>query len=161
MNTKTIQQILDEQRQTAEIYKKTSKQINSTIVASLKRDNPVFSARMSETAHERNQRPDYQAAYQAGIAGRDNTYQARDNARPEKRAQISATMKGRKKSQEHQDKIAIRNQERSKRIATPDGEFPSRRAAVEHMTLQGTGNAGGKIDKWLRTRPTEYYYLDK
>jgi hypothetical protein len=143
------------------LLKRTDATVNRSRTALTKRDNPAFSATMSEAAHKRNQQTVYQANYQAGIAARDNTYQARDNARPEKRAQISASMTGRTKSAEHQAKIAARNQERSKPIQTPHGEFPSRKAAVEHMLEIGIVNAGRKLDKWLKTRPTEYYYIDK
>ena len=39
------------------------------------------------------------------------------------------------------------------------GDFPSKKAAVEGMTAAGVGNAGGKLSTWLKTKPSEYYYI--
>jgi len=41
------------------------------------------------------------------------------------------------------------------------GDFPSQQAAIVEMTKQGVINARGKLRSWLKTRPTEYYYIDK
>lgn len=44
------------------------------------------------------------------------------------------------------------------------GYFPSKKAAVEGMTVAGEGNAGGKLSVWLdknhpKNRADEYYYI--
>jgi hypothetical protein len=46
-----------------------------------------------------------------------------------------------------------------KPIQTPLGRFESKGDAVKAMTAAGEGNAGGKLSVWLKTKPTEYYYI--
>lgn len=46
-----------------------------------------------------------------------------------------------------------------KPIQTPYGRFESKGDAVKAMTDAGVGNAGGKLSVWLKTKPTEYYYI--
>lgn len=46
-----------------------------------------------------------------------------------------------------------------KPIQTPYGQFNSKKAAAEHMSSIGIGNAGGKLSVWLKTNPKEYYYV--
>lgn len=46
-----------------------------------------------------------------------------------------------------------------KPIMTPYGQFESKKAVIEHMTNIGIVNAGGKLSVWLKTKPTEYYYI--
>ena len=93
--TKSIQQILDEQRQTADIYKKSNRQISATIDAFAKIDNPKFSETMSKVAKERNQDPEYLESLRYGIKhNRDNSYQAESNSKPEVKAKISKALTG-------------------------------------------------------------------
>lgn len=47
-----------------------------------------------------------------------------------------------------------------KTIQTPIGRFDSKGDAIKAMTAAGEGNAGGKLSVWLKTKPTEYYYID-
>ena len=92
---------------------------------------------------------------------RNNTYQAEANARPEVRAKISASMKLKKKSAEHEAKVAAKNKERSKVIITPWGEFPSRKAAViwaqENTDIV---NVDKKIQKWVKIPDSGFYYKE-
>jgi len=46
-----------------------------------------------------------------------------------------------------------------KPIHTPYGCFDSKTQAAEAMLAQGIGNAHGKLGVWLKTDPTNYYYL--
>ena len=46
-----------------------------------------------------------------------------------------------------------------KPIQTPLGRFESKGDAVKAMTAAGEVNAGGKLSVWLKTKPTEYYYI--
>ena len=62
------------------------------------------------------------------------------------------------KFQEHLKKL---KQNKYKPIHTPYGDFPSKKDAVESMGKAGIVNAIGKLREWLKTKPTEYYYLDK
>lgn len=141
--------------------KKTDAKVNRTRSAFFKRDNPEFSDTMSQVAIARNQDPKYVEAYQQGIATRDNTYQAECNARPEVRAKISKSLKGKQKSEDHLAKVAAKNKERSKVIITPWGEFESRKAAVI-WAQKNTDiiNVDKKIQKWVKTPGSGFYYKD-
>ena len=46
-----------------------------------------------------------------------------------------------------------------KPIQTPLGRFESKGDAITAMAAAGEGNAGGKLSVWLKTKPTEYYYI--
>jgi hypothetical protein len=46
-----------------------------------------------------------------------------------------------------------------KPFVTPSGAFPSKKAAIEWATDNGVRNAAGKFDKWIKQRPTEFYYI--
>jgi len=119
---------------------------------------PNFSNTMKKVAETRDET--YHEKRKQGLGQRDNSYQAIDNARPEKKAQISKSLKENyKKTPEHLAKVAAKNRERSKPIQTPYGEFPSRRAAAEHMISIGIPNASRKLDKFLKTDPTNYFYF--
>lgn len=48
-----------------------------------------------------------------------------------------------------------------KMIQTPYGIFESRVDAVRYMSDLGIINASRKVDAWLKSKPDEYYYLDK
>ena len=50
---------------------------------------------------------------------------------------------------------------KTKSIQTPYGQFDSKKEAVKVMTDLGIGNANGKLSVWLKSKPDEYYYLDK
>jgi len=50
---------------------------------------------------------------------------------------------------------------KQKRIMTPYGEFESRNSAIRHIESLGIINAKGKVAFGLKTKPTEFYYLDK
>jgi len=126
-------------------------------LAEQKSNDPEFSNTMKEVAAQRGQ--EYLEALHNGIAQRDNSYQAECNSRPEVQAKISASRKGQKKSAEHEAKVAAKNRERSKPIQTPYGEFPSRKAAAEHMASIGIGNAGKKLDKYLKIDKENYFYI--
>jgi hypothetical protein len=132
---------------------------NMVAHAQTKRDNPEFSQRMRKVAEARD--AEYYLRQRAGCLQRDNTYQQECNQRPEVRAKISESMKQHEKTQEHKDKVAEQNRLRSKTIQTPFGIFGSRKLAVEYMLANNIGNASRKLDKWLKTKPAEYYYLDK
>jgi hypothetical protein len=126
-------------------------------LAEQKSNDPEFSKIMKGVAEQRDE--EYFKALRNGIAERDNSYQAECNSRPEVQAKISASMKSKQKTQEHLDKVAAKNKERSKPIQTPYGEFPSHRAAAEHMISIGIPNASRKLDKFLKTDPTNYFYF--
>jgi uncharacterized DUF497 family protein len=67
--------------------KKTDTQVNRARSAYFKRDNLEFSETMKQVSEERNQNPKYQENHRIGVTvNRDNSYQAIDNARPEKQA---------------------------------------------------------------------------
>jgi hypothetical protein len=176
--TKSIQEILDEQRQTADIYKKSNRQISATIDAFAKIDNPSFSKTMSKVATERNQDPEYLEKLHAGIAQRDNTYQAEVNSRPEVRAKHSQNHKGKPKSEEHKKSLKATT---TNKPGDPDweaahkaglakrdrpfhageyGTFPSLAEAARQVEEKGLlKNANKKFSKWKNDKPDEYYFV--
>jgi hypothetical protein len=121
-------------------------------------DKKVRSVKVKQIAAERDE--EYYKNLHNGIANRDNTYQAECNARPEVKAKISQSLKGKLKSDEHKAKVAAKNKERSKPIMTPWGEFESRKAAVV-WALENTDivNVDKKIQKWVKTPDSGYYYI--
>jgi hypothetical protein len=139
--------------------KKSDATVNRSRSAFFKKDDPTFSKTMSEVAVTRNQNPEYLESLRVGIAQRNNSYQAECNARPEVKAKISDSMKGKQKSDEHLAKVSARNKERSKPIITPWGEFPSRKAAVI-WALENTNipNVDKKIQKLVKTEGSGFYY---
>jgi hypothetical protein len=121
-------------------------------------DKKVRSDKVKQIAAERGD--EYYEKLHAGIANRDNTYQAECNARPEVQAKISKSMKGKKKSKDHLSKVAAKNKERSKPITTPWGNYESRLIAIKAGKEQGISNPGGKIDKWVKIPNSGFYYKD-
>ena len=122
-------------------------------------DKKVRSEKVKQIAAERGD--EYYEKLHNGIANRDNTYQAESNARPEVQAKISASMTGKKKTDEHNAKVAAKNKERSKPSITPWGEFPSRKAAVvwaqENTTIV---NIDKKIQAWVKKPDSGFYYKE-
>lgn len=177
MNTKTIQEILDQQRATADIYKKTPRQINSSVAAWHKIGDAEFSATMKAVASKRDDK--YYQAQKQGCQERDNTYQAECNARPEVQARISASMTQHVRTAEHNARNAEANARnaqdpnwhaalmgglarRDRPFHTPYGVFPSLNAAARHVTEAGLlTNAVKKFEKWKKTDPANYYFEEK
>lgn len=46
-------------------------------------------------------------------------------------------------------------------VSVEYGVFIGKKHLIEHMTSVGVGNAMGKVDRWLKTKPTEFYYISK
>ena len=122
-------------------------------------DKKVRSDKVKQIAAERDE--EYYKKLQDGIANRDNTYQAECNARPEVQEKISKAMKGKQKSNEHLAKVTAKNKERSKIIITPWGQFDSRKSAVV-WAKENTDivNVDKKIQKWVKTPDSGFYYKD-
>ena len=74
------------------------------------------------------------------------------------RAKISATTKGRKMSAEFRAKITAG---KTRAMMTPVGMFPSRYLFQAWLEAQGVRDVYCKIGKWLKTHPTEVYYIAK
>jgi hypothetical protein len=178
MNIKTIQEILDQQRSTAEIYKKTPRQISATIEAYAKIDNPEFKATMRRVAGQRG--AEHNLAVKRGCnETRNNTYQAESNARPEVKARIGQALSGVPKTENHRKSLkatttnkpgdpkweaahAAGLAKRDRPFHTPYGVFPSLNAAARYVTEQGLlTNAVKKFEKWKKTDPANYYFEEK
>lgn len=157
---------------------KSDATVNRSRSAWFKRDNPEFSATMKTVAQSRGE--EYRKAQQQGCQQRDNSYQAERNADPKVQAKISASLTGRKKTAEHEAKVAASNRtkpqdpvwkaalmagiERRDRPfhAGPYGVFPSLNAAARHVLEQGLlANAVKKFEKWKKTDPSNYYFVEK
>lgn len=132
-------------------------------------------------AHARTSNETHRRQHQeACVVKRDNSYQAERNADPKVQAKISTTMQGRKKTAEHEAKVAASNRakptdpkwraalmagiERRDRPfhAGPYGVFPSLNAAARYVMEQGLlTNAVKKFEKWKKTDPDNYYFEEK
>lgn len=131
-------------------------------------------------AHGRTSNEAHRKQHQeACVVKRDNSYQAQTNADPKVQAKISSKLKGRKKTPEHEAKVAAANRakpndpkwkaalmagmaKRDRPFHTPYGVFPSLNAAARYVTEAGLlGNAVKKFEKWKKTDPTNYYFESK
>jgi hypothetical protein len=175
--SKSIQQILDEERKKSLLDKVSEATINRTLANEWKREDSEFSKIMSKVATERNQDPEYLEKLHAGIAQRDNTYQAEVNSRPEIRAKHSQNHKGKPKSEEHKKSLKATTTNKpgdldweaahKAGLAKRDrpfhageyGVFQSRADAARYATTQGLKNAVKKFEAWTKTKPTEYYFV--
>jgi len=141
MNPVDIQKILDEQKQQSKIHLMTERQISSTIVA--------------------NQRDDiYNEKLQIGLSKRDNTYQAKSNAKPEVQAKISASMTGKEKTAEHNAKVAAKNKERAIPCITPLGVFRSGvEAGLAYNESRDVTNGKNAVNGALKKGRPGYRYI--
>lgn len=143
-----------------ELLKKSDATINRSRSAFFKKDNPEFSKTMSEVAQVRNTNPEYQANLKQGCQLRDNTYQAEANARPEVQAKISAAMKGKEKTAEHNDKVAVKNKERGIPCVTPLGVFRTGvEAGLAYNQHRNTTNGKNAVNKALKSGREGYRYI--
>lgn len=76
----------------------------------------------------------------------------------ETRAKISATQKGIKRSPDFAAKISAG---KTRAMMTPVGVFASRLLFQDWLEAQGVRDAYCKIGKWLKTHPTQVYYIPK
>lgn len=53
------------------------------------------------------------------------------------------------------------NTAHNKPFMTPIGAFPSKKLAADWAKEHGVSNPNGKFDRWIKTRPTEFYYISK
>jgi hypothetical protein len=146
-----------------EILKRSDATVARSRSALRKRNDPNFSATMSQVATERNEDATYVQNQLNGVRHkRDNTYQAECNARPDVQEKISKSLRENyTKTDEHLAKVTAKNKERSKIIITLWGEFESRKAAViwakENTDIV---NVDKKIQKWVKTPGSGFYYKD-
>jgi hypothetical protein len=162
-----------------EALKKSDATVNRSRSAFFKKDDTTFSKTMSKVAIERNQDPKYLESLRTGIAHRDNTYQAESNAKPEVKAKISKSLKGKAKSAEHKkalkatttNKPGDANWEAAHKagLAKRDkpfhageyGIFASIAEAARQVEEQGLlKNAYKKFSQWKKDNPKEYYLVD-
>jgi hypothetical protein len=175
--TKSIQQILIEERAKSRLSELSDATINRTLANEWKRNDAEFSKTMSEVATERNQNPEYLENLRHGVKhNRDNSYQAEVNSRPEVKAKHSQNHKGKPKSEVHKaslkatttNKPGNPNWEAAHKagLAKRDtpfhageyGTFQSRSEAAKYATGQGLKNALKKFEVWTKSKPNEYYF---
>jgi uncharacterized DUF497 family protein len=141
--------------------KKTDTQVNRARSAYFKRDNLEFSETMKQVSEERNQNPKYQENHRIGVTvNRDNSYQAIDNARPEKQAKISKAMTGKEKTPEHIAKVAKKTRERGIPCVTPFGIFRTGADAGRKFDELKLGLNGKKtVNKYIKQKRDGYYQI--
>jgi len=179
--SKTIQQIVEEQRQASKIHQVSEAYVNRALANDWKKDNPEFSQTMQNIASQRGE--EYHKAFADGIASRDKTYQAKVNNRPEVKAKLSKALTGVPKTAEHRKNLkatttnkpgnanweaahaaGLANRDRpfwageySEQISAP---FPSRAAAARYAKEHGLGNAVKKMEVWTKKFPQHYFFMD-
>ena len=177
--TKSIQQIIDEERRKSRLGEVSEATINRTLANEWKREDSEFSKTMSKVATERNQDPGYLEKLRHGVKhNRDNSYQAESNANPEVKAKISKALSGKPKTEEHKQALkstttnrygdanyeAVHKAGLAKRDkpfhAGEYGIFQSRSEAAKYATGQGLKNALKKFEAWSKSKPEEYYFID-
>jgi hypothetical protein len=86
----------------------------------------------------------------------------------ETRAKLSAVWLGRKHSEESRAKMRLSrvgipgHGKANKPIVSVEyGVFAGKKYLAEHMTSIGVKNADNKLTLWLKTKPTEFYYITK
>ena len=147
----------DEPEQPA-LLKKTDTQVNRSRSAFFKKGNPEFGATMSNIARNRDET--YWQNHQQGVEQRDNTYQAECNTKLEVRERISASMKGKQKSQEHIDKVAAKTRERAKPVVTPWGVFRSGKLAGEaYNAMTNTKNGKNRVSHHINRGTPGYRFI--
>lgn len=176
--TKSIQQIIDEERKKSRLGEVSDATINRTLANEWKRNDAGFSKTMSKVATERNQDPEYLENLRHGVKhNRDNSYQAESNANPEVKAKISKALAGKPKSEEHKKSLKATTTNKpgdpnweaahkaglAKRdkpfYAGEYGIFQSRSEAAKYATEQGLKNALKKFEAWSKSKPEEYYFI--
>ena len=149
-------------------------------LASRTEDTNRVSDRHYIAAHTRTSNETQRQLHKVACATkRDNSYQAEANAKPETQARISQALKGRKKTAEHEAKVAESNRakpsdpnwkaahaaglaRRDRPFHTPYGVFPSLNAAARYVTEAGLlTNAVKKFEKWKKTDPANYYFEER
>ena len=118
--------------------------------AKTKNDKLRRSQTVKKIAAERDEA--YTQKLHQGIANRDKTYQAINNACLETRKKISASLKGKNKTQEHIDKVAAKTRERAKPVIVPWGVFRSGKLAGDayneiHNVKNGKNRVSANIKK--------------
>ena len=156
---------------------KDQTKVNRSVGSAFKKDNPIFRDTMKLVAEERGQ--EYLENLQYGIKhNRDNTYQAKTNARPEVQAKISNALTGKPKTEEHKQALkstttnrygdanyeAVHKAGLAKRDkpfhAGEYGTFPSIAEAARQVEEQDLlKNAYKKFSKWKKDKPDEYYFI--
>lgn len=176
--SKSIQQIIDEERKKSRLGEVSDATINRTLANEWKRNDTEFSKTMSKVATERNQDPEYLENLRHGVKhNRDNSYQAESNSKPEIKAKISKALVGKPKSEEHKqalkstttNRYGDANYEAAHKagLAKRDnpfhagdyGIFQSRSEAAKYATEQGLKNALKKFEAWTKSKPDEYYFI--
>lgn len=159
---------------------KSQTRVNRSISASIKKNNAIFSDKMSEVAVVRNQDPEYLESLRVGIAHRDNTYQAESNAKPEVKAKISKSLTGKAKSAEHKKalKATTTNKPGDEKwvaahkagLAKRDkpfhageyGIFASIAEAARVVESEGKlKNAYKKFSQWKKDGKDGYYFIEE
>lgn len=174
LSTEEIQQILDQQRATSELHKKTETQINHKHAAFLTKNDPEWIKKVSEKNKELAQDPLWQQAQQQGSKEFWSSEQGREIKRqiqterwqdPGWRKKMTQALNDRYQDGTLGHKIsqALKNSTKCKEnglrnrkpLQTPDGVFDSRKAAAEFYKIDTSG-----INRRIKRYPDQYYYTD-
>jgi hypothetical protein len=182
MDAKSIQQILDEQRKQSEIFSQSLHKINTTIANKTRAQDPEWLEKVSANNRALAQDPEWLAknaefnrnkaqdeSYIQGLKQRTKSQWASEEGRkkklkgirntsrkPEVIAKKSESSKKAHQRPEVKEKRKQSYKRLSKPVKTPIGVFPSL-----GETARTYNKAVGTVQYWLKTKPTEYYYITK
>ena len=126
--------------------------------AAAKKGNAEFSKTMSSVAQSRTE--EYRQRHQQGVEQRDNTYQAISNAKPEVREKISIKLTGLKKTDEHNAKVRVKNQERARPVIVPWGVFRSGKLAGDvYNTMNAVSNGKNHVSHHCKRNTLGYRFI--
>lgn len=144
-----IQKILDQQRAQSQLHKKTPHEMAMAVNNYLK--GAETHEKKSHSMSKRYQDPGFREfKRQRQLEVTQTTQWKESHAKGMSKREANGWLE--------------KNQEAAKKkhktiCAGEYGIFESKKAAIAGMTAQGVVNAGGKLSVWLKTNPTEYYYI--
>lgn len=119
----------------------------TTLAQQKKNQNPEYKAKITSVLKERANDPAWRKKM-SQVA----TERAKD---PEYRKKLSDAKKGKALSEEHLAKLKENGLKQRKTIVTPFGTFSGRKEAWEKLNISKSA-----LERRMRTRPTEYYYIE-
>jgi hypothetical protein len=167
---KTLQEQIDEIKQRSQLNGLRDGNINSRVVS-----DQVIRARELNGWKEKNEArykdEEYSKKVGNKISQAYSTAEGREKQRlkskphkDEAKEKIRQARLGTKRTAATKQKLSEKrkgNTNRCKRINTPQGQFESKKLAVEHYFALGQANAGKWLDKQLQIDSDQFYFMDK
>lgn len=141
---------------------KTVKEINELLKAT--RDQKFRKLSQTEIDRRNAAASSIAATYQDPEKRRAQSEKAKYKKSAEHGKKLGDSLRGKsRKGEPWVDKMRqtqMGNSYGNKSIMSPYGEFPSKKQLVDYMYQNGLGGkTSGNIDRWLKTKPDQYYYI--